>query len=167
VLLGWGGAIVDVWLLLIRGLRGAFGRPARVRNLWRAMPGDMMGRIVMLGCGIPAPTRTVDAGDVTAVLVEDPRVERWFGANLIQVQAQTLGRYVFARSAVPRELLAHECEHIRQWERFGPLFLALYLASSGTAVLRGRQAYRDNWFEVAARRRADPEAPEGRDGGNS
>jgi hypothetical protein len=104
---------------------------------------------------------------VTAVLVEDPRVERWFGANLIQVQAQTLGRYVFSREPVTPELLAHECEHIRQWERFGPFFLVLYLGSSVVAAVRGRQAYGDNWFEAAARRRSDLEAPVRRDHSSS
>jgi hypothetical protein len=94
---------------------------------------------------------------VTAALVEDPRVEHWFRASLIPVTAQTLGRYVFSRGPVAEDILAHECEHIRQWQRFGPFYLVLYFGSSGLAVLRRRRAYWDNWFESAARSRADRE----------
>jgi hypothetical protein len=116
-----------------------------------------MGLMIMRGCGIAAPTRSVRVGDVTALLVEDPRVGRWFRVNLMPVQAQTLGRYVFARGTVSPQILAHECEHIRQWERFGPLYLATYLGSSAVARLRGGLPYWDNYFEVAARKKADDE----------
>jgi hypothetical protein len=103
-----------------------------------------MGLMIMRGCGIAAPTRSV-------------RVGRWFRVNLMPVQAQTLGRYVFARGTVSPQILAHECEHIRQWERFGPLYLATYLGSSAVARLRGGLPYWDNYFEVAARKKADDE----------
>jgi hypothetical protein len=136
---------------------------AGLRDLWRALPGDLMGLLVMRGCGIPGPTRLVEAGDVTAVLVEDPRIERWFSTHLIPVTAQTLGRYVFARGPVPAGILAHECEHIRQWQKFGPFYLPLYLASSALALVRGRKPYWDNAFETAARRRADRETAADRD----
>jgi hypothetical protein len=167
VILGWGAVILDAWLALVGGMRAALGRPVRIRNLWRAMPGDLMGWMVMRGCGIPAPTRTVDAGDVTAVLVEDPRVERWFRPHLMQIRAQTLGRYVFAKGPLPADILAHECEHIRQWERFGPFYLAAYVGSSALAMTRGLRPYRDNGFEAAARQRADREAATRRDVGQS
>jgi hypothetical protein len=121
----------------------------------------------MRGCGIDAPTREVAAGDVTAVLIEDPRVELWFRANLIPVQAQTLGHFVFARDTVPPDILAHECEHIRQWSRFGPLYLPLYFGSSAVAWLRGRRPYWDNAFETAARTRAEREMAATREGGKS
>ena len=155
----WGGVFLDVWLRLQSQVRVLVGRPARVRNLWRALPGDLLGLIGMRGCGISGPTREVAAGDVVAVLVEDPRVGRWFRVHLMPVRAQTLGRYVFAREAVTQDVLAHECEHIRQWQRFGPLYLPLYFGSSALASLRGRPAYWDNRFEAAARRQAESPAP--------
>jgi hypothetical protein len=37
--------------------------------------------------------------------------------------------------------MAHECEHIRQWERLGPLYLPAYFGSSALAFLRGRRSY--------------------------
>ena len=152
-----GGAILDAWLRLVSCIRALAGHPPRVRNVWRALPGDLLGLMVMRGCGVSGPTREVDVGDVVAVLVEDPRVDRWFRVHLMPVRAQTLGRYVFARETVPDEVLAHECEHIRQWQRFGPLYLPLYFGSSAVASLRGRPAYWENRFEAAARRRAERE----------
>lgn len=146
--------MLDGWLALTRGLRPLLGYRAQVRLAWRALPGDLLGRAVMRGCGIDAPTRDVTAGDVTALLVEDPRVGRWFRAHLIPVQAQTLGHFVIARGPIPDDVLAHEFEHIRQWSKFGPLYLPLYFGSSALAWLRGRRPYWDNAFEAAARGRA-------------
>src|SRR5690606_19033636 len=45
---------------------------------------------------------------------------------------------------------AHEHVHVRQCERWGPLFLPAYLLSSLWQVLRGRRAYLDNAFEREA-----------------
>ncbi len=49
---------------------------------------------------------------------------------------------------------AHERVHVRQYERWGPLFLPAYLAASLCAVARGRHAYFGNCFEREAIRRA-------------
>ena len=148
----WGAALIDAWLAVVGGLTGVAGKASRA---WKALPGDLLGLIVMRGSGIAAPNRTVDAGDVTALVVEDPRVGRYLDLGLIPIHAQTLGRYVFCRGPLDDRTLAHECEHIRQWQRWGPLYLALYFGSSGFAFLSGRHAYRDNRFETAARARAD------------
>jgi hypothetical protein len=45
---------------------------------------------------------------------------------------------------------AHEQVHVRQYERWGPLFVPAYLLSSLVELLRGRRPYRDNWFEREA-----------------
>jgi hypothetical protein len=133
-------------------------------DVWRALPGDLLGLLVMRGLGIRRPTRTHDAGDVQAILVEDPRVDRYFRFALIPTKAQTLGRYVFARSALDPETTAHECEHVRQWRRLGPVFLPAYFGSSAVAFLTGRRPYWDNAFEAAARKRAEAETSVRRDG---
>jgi len=125
-----------------------------IRRAWQALPGDLLGLIVMRGLGIDRPTRTHDDGDVRALLVEDSRVDRYLRLALIPTRAQTLGRYVFARTALDPETLAHECEHIRQWRRLGPLYLPAYFGSSAIAFLTGGRAYWDNVFEAAARQRA-------------
>lgn len=44
----------------------------------------------------------------------------------------------------------HEQVHVRQYERWGPLFLPAYVASSAWQLLRGRRCYRDNYFEREA-----------------
>lgn len=52
------------------------------------------------------------------------------------------------------ECRCHEHVHVRQYERFGPLFLPLYFASSAWQWLRGRHPYLDNHFERQAFREA-------------
>jgi len=54
---------------------------------------------------------------------------------------------------------AHERVHVRQCERWGPLFVPAYLFASLWAVLRGRHPYLQNWFEVEAYRTASPSLP--------
>lgn len=74
--------------------------------------------------------------------------------------AMTLGHVILAvdRSALV-QLREHEEVHVRQYERWGPLFVPAYLLSSLLQLLRGRNPYRENHFErqayatVAARRR--------------
>jgi len=44
----------------------------------------------------------------------------------------------------------HERVHVRQYERWGPLFLPAYLLSSAWQAACGRCAYRDNVFEREA-----------------
>ena len=65
--------------------------------------------------------------------------------------AMTLGHVILAvdRSAMA-ELRAHERVHVRQYERWGPLFVPAYLLSSLVQLLRGRNPYRENHFERQA-----------------
>jgi hypothetical protein len=65
--------------------------------------------------------------------------------------AMTLGHVVLARS--PDLLLitrAHERVHVRQCERWGPLFIPAYVTASVWAWLTGRRPYKDNFFERQA-----------------
>jgi len=67
------------------------------------------------------------------------------------VEALTLGHVVLGRN---RSCLArcrrHERVHVGQYERWGPLFLPVYAASSLWQLARGRDPYRDNRFERQA-----------------
>lgn len=65
--------------------------------------------------------------------------------------AITFGHVVLAVTDTTPELLLHEMVHVRQYERWGPLFIPAYLAASVWARVRGGSAYTDNAFEVAAR----------------
>jgi len=52
------------------------------------------------------------------------------------------------------QLRDHEQVHVRQYERWGPLYIPAYLLSSLLELLRGRNPYRDNYFEREAFARA-------------
>ncbi len=151
----WAARFIDAWLGLIGGARSA----------WRALPGDAMALLVMRACGIPrvAAAREVHLGGTSAVVIEHPAAAHYLDHQWIPVHAQTLGRYVFARERLSDRTIAHEMEHVRQWECLGPLFLPAYVASSGLALLRGRDPYLANRFEESARRReAEPPNATGR-----
>lgn len=65
--------------------------------------------------------------------------------------AMTLGHVVIGRNQRCLDSSrAHERIHVRQVERWGPLFLPAYLVASGIAWARGRHAYHDNPFEREA-----------------
>ncbi|MGQ0657181.1 MAG: hypothetical protein ACT4NU_03660 [Chromatiales bacterium] len=68
------------------------------------------------------------------------------------VKAMTLGHIVLGQDqhCLDRSR-AHERVHVRQCERWGPFFVPAYLTASVIAVLRGKHAYYDNWFERQAR----------------
>jgi hypothetical protein len=137
--------VIDLWLAAVRGGRWA----------WRTLPGDILGYMVMRGSGVRRPTRIVQVGDVTAYLVEDPRVARYLDTAFSPIHAQAVGRYVFCRGRVDAHILAHEAEHCRQWRRLGPLYLPVYFGASLWGVARGRKPHFDNFMEAAARRRAE------------
>lgn len=139
----WAARTIDGWLVLVR----------LIRRGWRSLPGDAMGLLVMRACGIRGPTRRVRLEGTSALLVEDPRAARYLDRQWMRVHAQTLGRYVFARERLSEATVAHELEHVRQWRRFGPVYLPLYFVSSTAALLRGRRPYWDNRFEEDARKR--------------
>ena len=65
--------------------------------------------------------------------------------------AMTLGHVILGQD---RECLErsrrHEHVHVRQYERWGPFFLPIYVAASATLWLRGRDPYLDNPFEREA-----------------
>lgn len=44
----------------------------------------------------------------------------------------------------------HERVHVRQYERWGPLFIPLYLLATALAAWKGLDPYRDNPFEREA-----------------
>ena len=74
-----------------------------------------------------------------------------------RVEALTLGHVVLGRDpAVLARTRPHERAHVRQYGRWGPLFVPAYLAFGLALRLRGRDPYRDNPFEVEARQAEVP-----------
>ena len=67
-------------------------------------------------------------------------------------EAMALGHVILARDAACLERLRpHERVHVRQAERWGPLFIPAYLGIGAWLWLTGRGAYADHPFEREAR----------------
>ena len=65
--------------------------------------------------------------------------------------AMTLGHTVLGQTPAALDCCrSHELVHVRQYERWGPLFVPVYFACSGWIWLRGGDPYRDNPFEREA-----------------
>jgi hypothetical protein len=81
------------------------------------------------------------------------RLGQWAagGVGPFGVTAFTLGHVVVGSSpAMLDALRVHEQVHVRQYERWGLLFVPAYLLSSLWCGLTGRHVYRDNVFERSA-----------------
>ncbi|MBC8351789.1 MAG: hypothetical protein H8E66_07355 [Planctomycetes bacterium] len=73
------------------------------------------------------------------------------------VLAMTLGHTILGKTDAALDITRdHEMVHVRQYERWGPLFLPAYLLASLWLWLAGRDAYRDNPFERDAYDVSDP-----------
>jgi hypothetical protein len=70
--------------------------------------------------------------------------------------AMTLGHVIIARDQGCLDYSRrHEHVHVRQYERWGPLMIPLYLISSAVQYLRGLDPYFDNPFEREAFKEGD------------
>ncbi|MEJ8836275.1 signal peptide prediction [Ramlibacter sp. AN1133] len=129
------------------------------RYLW-AIPYTLLGLLLgglaaLLGATVRRHHGVIEiyGGRAGAAVARLPR--------LLGFSAMTLGHVILAvdRSALA-QLRRHEHVHVRQYERWGPLFVPAYLLSSLVQLLRGRNPYRENHFErqayalAPARRRA-------------
>lgn len=79
---------------------------------------------------------------------------RWMlERTLVRAQAMTLGHVILGRDTLCLDACRdHEQVHVRQVERWGPIFLPAYLLASLVVALRGGHYYLDNPFEREARR---------------
>ncbi len=66
-------------------------------------------------------------------------------------RAITFGHTILSVDELDPDTFEHELVHVRQYERWGPLFVPVYVLASVLARLKGRHHYRDNPFEVSAR----------------
>jgi len=122
-----------------------------LRYLWAA-PASCVGLVL-------AAIGTVAGGRVslhTGVVEAEGRLLAWGLTHLTLldagVAAITFGHVVLGRDAFTLACTrAHERVHVRQYERWGPLFIPLYVAESIWAAVRGRNAYLENRFEREAR----------------
>jgi hypothetical protein len=82
-------------------------------------------------------------------------VEKWL--ERLNVFGMTLGHTILGQTKTGLKIVReHEQVHVRQYERWGPLFLPAYLGISAWLWWQGKDYYRGNPFEVEAYRIADP-----------
>ena len=112
-----------------------------IRYAW-ALPATCVGATL----GLVALARGAQVRIVAGALEVAGGMPRRFGFGAI-----TFGHVIIGQSA---QCLAacrsHEHVHVRQYERWGVLFFALYAGSSLVQWLRGGDPYRDNRFEREA-----------------
>ena len=112
-----------------------------LRMLW-AGPWSVVGLLL-------APffdSRRVAGGILLCEGARWPRKLGW------RYRAITFGHVVLCVDRADEGLLDHELVHVGQYERWGPVMLPAYAAAALWAKLHGRDPYRDNPFELAARR---------------
>jgi hypothetical protein len=86
----------------------------------------------------------------------------WFLKHISRygVSAMTLGHTIVGQTSESlRVARDHEQVHVRQYERWGPLFIPAYLICSAYLWFLKKDCYRDNPFEVEAYGIADPHNP--------
>ena len=121
-----------------------------MRRLW-AGPGTLLGLLLLVLTRATGGVVRGREGTLEAHGGALARVLPGFGRSSRRVEALALGHVILARD--PQALdrwRAHERIHVRQWERWGPLFLPAYGARSLWAWLNGRDPYRANGFEREA-----------------
>ncbi len=124
-------------------------RATRLSRFWRYV---WAGPTTLIG--VAAAFLTFATGGrgrpVTGVLEIHGGFATWL-LRRVGASAMTLGHVVLARDSDAHEWSReHERVHVRQVERWGPLFLPAYGIASLLAWARGAHYYFDNPFEIEA-----------------
>lgn len=124
------------------------GWPQRtIRYLW-ASPTTAVGLVAVVAAVLSGGR----VRGVRGVLEAHGGLAAWL-LRRVGASAMTLGHIVIALDEPAHDRSrAHERVHVRQCERWGPLFLPAYAAASLAAWIRGQRCYYDNRFEREARR---------------
>jgi hypothetical protein len=120
------------------------------RYFW-AFPATLLGLFFVPVVWLSGGTVAIEQGAIevhgglVAVLLR--RGIPWVGS----AAAMTLGHVILAlnQDCLNRSR-PHEHVHVRQYERWGPVMLPLYLVMSGILYIRGLDPYLDNPFEREA-----------------
>ena len=118
---------------------------------WAALPASVLGLLVgliglMTGGSVRRRGRVLEfhGGFTQRLLAKMP-------LGLGGACAMTLGHVVLGQTAADLDRCrTHELVHVRQYERWGPMFLPMYLAASAWLFALGRDPYMDNPFEREA-----------------
>ena len=127
-----------------------------VRYVWAA-PATFVGLVIAAFACLLGATAQVREGVIEVAGGHLASFARRAPRSM-QFLAITFGHVVLGRSHfVFAQERAHEHTHVRQYERWGFLFFALYLASSAVQLVKGCHPYWHNTFEQQAFTRAAPE----------
>jgi hypothetical protein len=131
-------------------MNGMRRRLARVMCYLWAAPVTAAGLVIVIVAGRRGRAAVVDG----VIEAHGPWLG-WALRHLIPLRggaaAITLGHVVLARDQAAHEhTRAHERVHVRQYERWGVLFIPAYVTAGLWAAARGRHAYFDNPFEREA-----------------
>lgn len=124
------------------------GSAARMALILWASPATVLGLVVgVLGLATGGRVRRVGR-----TLEFHGALIVWLFDRLpVDAMAMTLGHVMLGRSAAALDVCReHEMVHVRQYERWGPVFIPAYLLCSLVLLVRGRDAYRENPFEREA-----------------
>jgi len=128
----------NIWMLTL--LRYLWASPNTLFGLAWAV----LARLTGGGWALHSGVVEVHGGLAKSILERLPFVKG--GASAI-----TLGHVVLARTQdALHTTRTHERVHVRQYERWGPLFLPAYVLAGLWQWARGNDPYRDNPFEVEA-----------------
>ncbi len=138
-------------LLIAAGLFALLLRPARIAKLpvWMwALPWTLLG----LAVGLVAMAGGGRGRSVAGVIEFYGGAIPWLFARLpARPSAMTLGHVLLGRTPAALDVARdHELVHVRQYERWGPIFVPAYLLCSAVLWFNGKDAYRDNPFEREA-----------------
>ena len=136
---GYGNFIMRLVGIAVRAFRYLWALPWSLAGLMAALVAVLFGATVRIGNG----TLEVSGG----------RRGEWASRLPVsdQICAITLGHVILGIDPVMlSSCRAHESVHVRQYERWGILFIPLYFGSSIVQLLNGRDPYLDNRFEREA-----------------
>lgn len=121
-----------------------------VAYVW-ASPYTLSG--ITIGLLLGGRFRRVDG----VIEIHGPLVSRVLSRLLVPALAMTWGHVVFGQNEFALNVTRrHERVHVRQYERWGPTFVPVYLLCSAWLFLRRQDGYRGNPFEVEAYAVDDP-----------
>ena len=121
-----------------------------LKYVW-AGPNTLIGLLLALFCQTTGGRVRIVDGVVEAAGGALPPLLRFAIAGGSGAAAMTLGHVVIAVNQRTMERSrVHERVHVRQYERWGPLFVPAYFLASAAAKIRGHNAYYDNRFEREA-----------------
>ena len=134
-----------------------------VKLIW-ALPNSLIGLVLALIPLLAGGRAKVSSGALEVTYRDEGaacgRFARW-----LPFRAIVFGHVILAVTC--EELVAigaHERVHVRQYERWGPMFLPAYALSGAWQWVNGRDAYFDNYFERQAREESGETGGTGRCG---